>query len=148
VSETPAAAGVRLASVCFHVTDLERSIRFYGAVAGLVETARWEPEGMVEVALKPAGDPGAPGVMLMWRHPTPTEDEAAAQRHAAGLPQTGYSRLVLVVDDIEAARERIRAAGGRAGRAEHSDWLGVAIAFAKDPDGYVLELIEGGLPGL
>ena len=144
----------RFSTTCFHVTDLERSIAFYRSVASLIEVGRWEPEGMTEVALRPADDAQGAGLMLMWRYgagpagETMPEEPAAEARRAAGLPPTGWSRLILMVDDIEVTSEAIRAAGGKAGKPSLVEWLGVRISFAKDPDGYILELIEGDMPGL
>ena len=56
--------------------------------------------------------------------------------------------MILLVEDIDDACDRMRRAGGKAGTVRLSEGLGVRIAFAKDPDGYMLELIEGELAGL
>lgn len=56
---------------------------------------------------------------------------------------TAYAHIALGVDDIHAAIEAIRAAGGKITR-EPSPVLGgsTVLAFAEDPDGYKIEFIE------
>jgi catechol 2,3-dioxygenase-like lactoylglutathione lyase family enzyme len=135
---------------------MERSIRFYCDALDMTVARRFDPAGLTEASLKFKGAPTAPGIMLMCRDgeaggdaelPTP-ERAAAASRHAAGLPQTGYSRLIFLVEDLDAVCRRMRQAGGRVGQVRGSTEVDGRLVFVKDPDGYILEVIEGDVVGL
>ena len=128
----------RLSSACFHVSDLERSLSFYRDVFDMVETARWEPGSIVEVVLKFKEGTDAGGIMLMW-------DKEAAVKPGLG---TGYSRLVIIVPDIGEAVQRTRAQGCEASDHGEIPGIGIKVAMAKDPDGYVFELVEGDMAGI
>ncbi|HBC17618.1 MAG TPA: lactoylglutathione lyase, partial [Alcanivorax sp.] len=55
----------------------------------------------------------------------------------------GYGHVALAVDDVYAACERIRDRGGRISREPGPMKHGSTIlAFAEDPDGYKIELLE------
>ena len=58
---------------------------------------------------------------------------------------TGFGHLALEVDDVHAAVEDIRAKGGAIQREPGPMNAGTSIiAFARDPDGYPIELISHG----
>ncbi|MGE5160741.1 MAG: VOC family protein, partial [Betaproteobacteria bacterium] len=57
---------------------------------------------------------------------------------------TAYGHLAIGVDDVYAACDRIRAAGGTITREPGPVKGGTTvIAFVQDPDGYKIELIQG-----
>ena len=55
---------------------------------------------------------------------------------------TGYGHIALEVEDVYAACEKIKAAGGKvvreAGPMKHGTTI---LAFVEDPDGYKIELL-------
>ncbi len=56
---------------------------------------------------------------------------------------TAYGHIALAVPDVQAACERIQAAGGNVTRAAGPVKGGsTVIAFVADPDGYKIELIQ------
>ena len=123
----------RVAGVGIHVADLDRSVDFYTSVLGLHVVGRYEFEGITEV-LVGFGDLGtAANVVLVDRagHPGPYD------------MGTGFDRILLIVDDIDATCERLRAFGCPiTGEPDVALEIPVRIVMAQDPDGYGLELIE------
>jgi catechol 2,3-dioxygenase-like lactoylglutathione lyase family enzyme len=53
----------------------------------------------------------------------------------------GYNRLVLRVSDVDAATREVRARGVRIEK-EPTDAPGLRYSLLRDPDGYVIELLE------
>jgi lactoylglutathione lyase len=123
----------RLVGVGLHVSDLDRSVDFYTNVLGMQQVARHDFEGVTEV-LVGYGVPGeSPSLVLVARaeHPSPLD------------VGTGFDRVLLIVDDVRATCEKLRAFGCDVTR-EPAELAGfpVLLAMAKDPDGYGLELLE------
>ena len=59
---------------------------------------------------------------------------------------TAFGHLALGVPDVAATCERIKAAGGKVIREAGPVKGGTTvIAFVEDPDGYKIELIQGGV---
>jgi lactoylglutathione lyase len=123
----------RIVGVGLHVADLDRSVDFYTNVLGLREVARYQFEGITEV-LVGFGEPGeSPSIVLVDRadHPRPID------------PGNGFDRAMLILDDVRAACERLRAFGCEIVREpDDTTEFPVIIAIARDPDGYGLELLE------
>ena len=123
--------------VAFRITDLERSLRFYCGQLGFREAFRLDREG-------------EPSPWIVYLQVAPghfIELFPGAQRLA---PSTGrgaaYNHFCLLVDDIEAAIARLKAAGvaGAEGPARGLDhnlqyWI-------TDPDGNRIELIQWSVP--
>jgi glyoxylase I family protein len=113
----------RLDHVSLNVTDRARSIAWYRDVLGLPQlnepTADDEPVFL--------GQPGLQfGLFQAERQSPQREPESSGLRHVA-----------LVVDDLDAARERLRAHGVEFRSEDHGNALSV---YFSDPDGHVLEL--------
>jgi catechol 2,3-dioxygenase-like lactoylglutathione lyase family enzyme len=113
----------RLDHVSLNVTDRARSIAWYRDVLGLPQlnqpTADDEPVFV--------GQPGLQfGLFQAQRPSPPREVESAGLRHVA-----------LVVDDLDAAQERLRLHGVTFRSEDHGNALSV---YFDDPDGHVLEL--------
>jgi catechol 2,3-dioxygenase-like lactoylglutathione lyase family enzyme len=105
----------RLSHLFVHVTDLERTVRFWTEVVGL-ELLLTEP-GYARVG-------GVDGFDLGL------EERAAEQVGATGI------ELAIEVDDVRAAYQRMAAAGVEfLGPPRQQPWGGVHAWFA-DPDGY------------
>lgn len=130
---------MRILHTMLRVGDLERSITFYRDVLGMDLISRKDyPEGKFTLAFLGYG-----------RNPEQAEIELThnwgVQSYEIG---TAYGHVALGVDDIFAACDRIRAAGGKItrepGPMKHGSTV---IAFVADPDGYKIELIEQGSRG-
>lgn len=151
--------GARVFHVNVNCSDLERTRRFWcegvgfsvgarttpdapqpGAAFGL-DTAHWDADILV-------GDHGFTGGVvdsLQWLEPTPVGTPVAS------LTTCGLNRLGVFVPDLAAATAAVAANGGVVWGAPvlHDDeHATVNLAFTSDPDGTVVELIEGGGPRL
>ncbi len=136
------------------VADLDRSIRFYGAVFGFVERNRLaipdgaaskllrvpEPVGLTAVYLT-LGEPGAGGAVLELLHFDRSGNDLQRDR---SITEPGLTHISFTVDDLGATCELVRANGGEV--LEDTDMAGFAI-LVRDPDGQILELLPpGALP--
>jgi len=125
---------MRLLHTMLRVGDLERSIAFYRDVLGMTLLSRKDyPDGKFTLAF-----------LGFEANPAQAEIELT---HNWGVTSyelgTAYGHIALGVDDIYAACDRIRAAGGTLSREPGPMKHGsTVIAFVVDPDGYKVELIE------
>jgi lactoylglutathione lyase len=112
----------RLSVVYLYVRDLDRSLRFYRDLLGIpLETDAHDPD-WAEAQL--------PGGVRFALHQTGP---------ASAAPQTPGTIVVdFATSDLDAAMERLRAAGVRLGRVMHEDWGSACEVF--DPDGYRIDL--------
>jgi lactoylglutathione lyase len=113
----------RLDHVSLNVTDRGRSIAWYRDVLGLPQLNEPTEDGE-PVFL---GRPGLQfGLFQAQRESPGREPESSGLRHVA-----------LAVDDLDAAKERLRAHGVEFRSEDHGNALSVYFA---DPDGHVLEI--------
>lgn len=119
-----------LTAVGIGVADLERSEAFYRDVLGMKRTGVFKVEYMDEVML---AHEGRSAVVLM--HYTD-----GSVRNYRDNPV----KLVFYVTDPAALTAKIKAAGLEITRdpAPIESLGGAVVALAKDPDGYVIELIQ------
>jgi lactoylglutathione lyase len=118
-----------LTAVGIGVSDLEKSADFYSRVLGMQETQRFKVEYMDEIVLSHEGRTAV--VLMHW-----TDGSARNYRD-------NPIKLVFYVQDPKGLTEKIRAEGLEITREpEIYPGMGVVIALAKDPDGYVIELIQ------
>lgn len=119
-----------MAAVGIGVSDLDRSAAFYIEALGMKEAQRITLDEMNEVILSHEGRTAV--VLMHW-----TDGSTPNYRD---LP----IKLVFYVQDAAATVERIRALGGPITREPTpAPGLGNAlVAFGKDPDGYLVELIQ------
>jgi lactoylglutathione lyase len=125
---------MRILHTMLRVGDLERSLAFYRDVLGMQLISRKDfPDGKFTLAFVGYG-----------KNPEHAELELT---HNWGVESyeigTAYGHIALGVDDIYAACDKIRAAGGKITREPGPMKHGTThIAFVVDPDGYKVELID------
>ena len=123
-----------LVHTCYRVGDIDASLRFY-ALLGFEERGRLNFETAYNVYL---GLPGGGDVLELTVNDGETSYDLG----------TGYNHIALTVDSLEETLATLRAQGGvepekppfhPGGREDVGP-----IAFVADPDGYRIELIDGG----
>ena len=125
---------MRLLHTMLRVGDLERSKAFYTDVLGMRLLREHEfPGGKFTLAFLGYGDESEHTVLeLTYNWGTDSYDIGNA-----------YGHIAVGVEDVYAACDRIRAAGGKivreAGPMKGSNRV---LAFVEDPDGYKIELLE------
>jgi lactoylglutathione lyase len=125
---------MRILHTMLRVNDLESSKRFYCEVLGMrVLREREYPEGKFTLCFVGYGDEDSSAVIELtynWGRASYTIGDA-------------FGHVAVGTEDIRAACEKIRAAGGKItrepGPMKHGTTL---IAFVEDPNGYKIELIQ------
>ena len=112
-----------LTHIALAVRDVQRSLRFYSQVFGVVEVFR--EDGFIQ-----AQTPGSRDVIVF-------EESDREPGTTGGVEHFGF-RLVDPADIDAAAREVERAGGRILSRGEFVP--GEPYLFAADPDGYVIEI--------
>jgi lactoylglutathione lyase len=116
------------------VGDLQRSIDFYTRVLGMTLLRTSEnPEYKYSLAFIGFGsNPEHAEIELTYNHGVSSYDMG-----------TAFGHIALGMEDVYAACEKIRAAGGNITREPGPVKGGTTvIAFVTDPDGYKIELIQ------
>lgn len=125
---------MRLLHTMIRVGNLERSIEFYTKVLGMKLLRQHDyPEGKFTLAFVGFGDEREHSVIeLTYNY--------GVERYELG---TAFGHLAIAVDDVYAATEKIRAAGGKIVREPGPMKSGTTVlAFVEDPDGYRIELLN------
>ncbi|SEB13180.1 lactoylglutathione lyase [Marinobacterium iners] len=127
---------MRMLHTMYRVTDLEKSLSFYTEVLGMRLLRRKDyPEGRFTLAFVGFGDE-ADNTVLELTHNWDTD------QYDLG---TGYGHIAIEVDDVYEACDQIKAKGGQvvreAGPMKNST-SGTILAFVRDPDGYMIELLS------
>lgn len=115
------------------VGDLDRSAEFYARVFQLREQARVEDaitgRTIREVMYEPTQEGGATFVLLAF-------DDAPE-------PAGGEAIIGFTVGDLDAVLSEVEAAGGAlAEGVRDMPHLGIRVAFAKDPEGHLIEIVQ------
>lgn len=121
----------RVSHVAYHVSDIDRALAFYVGVLGLKEQLRLPLGSSLHEVILGFPNAQSAGVILMWNTTDPTSRQLG----------NGYSRFVLNVSDVDAALRHL---------AKHDVPVvtpattvgGFKYAMVKDPDGYVIELLQ------
>lgn len=127
---------MRILHTMIRVTDLQRSIDFYTHIFGMqLHSKRDFPDGKFTLAFLGYGDMQSnPAIELTHNWETHSYEMG-----------TAFGHIAIAVDDAYKACADISAKGGNvvrpAGPMKHG---GSVIAFVKDPDGYMVELIQTG----
>lgn len=129
---TPGAPLPYVGAVGIGVSDLKRSIDFYTRVIGMTKLQRFSLPHMDEMVVGFEGRGGSAIVLMHW-----TDGSNPSYRD---LP----IKIVLYVPDPVAVADAIRADGLEVTREPTPiPELGDAVVgLAKDPDGYVIELLQ------
>jgi lactoylglutathione lyase len=127
---------MRILHTMIRVGDLQRSIGFYTDVLGMTLLRQRDyPDGKFTLAFLGYG---------------PESEQAAIElTYNYGVESyelgNAFGHIAVEVDDARAACDAIRERGGKvvreAGPMKHGSTI---IAFVQDPDGYKIELIQGG----
>ncbi|MFZ5842114.1 MAG: lactoylglutathione lyase [Pseudomonadota bacterium] len=124
---------MRILHTMLRVGDLDRSLDFYTRVLGMTLLRRKDyPAGKFTLAFVGYGDESKTAVIELTHN-------WGVEKYELG---TAYGHVALAVDDVFAAVEKIRAAGGKVvrepGAMQHGSTV---LAFVEDPDGYRIELL-------
>jgi lactoylglutathione lyase len=121
----------RLSGFGINVSDLDRSVEFYTNALGMEEKTKIDLGELHEVLVGGTDDSIA---ILLVKH---------ADRTDAPVPGNGFEKIVLLTDDIDAVYERATTQGGEAVKEPWEiEKFGMKFALVRDPDGYLLEIIE------
>lgn len=126
---------MRLLHTMLRVTDLDKSIDFYTNIFGMQLLRRKDfPGGKFTLAFLGYG-PEENHTVLELTHNWETDSYELGN---------AYGHIAIGVDDAYKACDEITAKGGDVVRpAGPMKGTTTVIAFVKDPDGYMIELIEG-----
>ncbi|MCK5810599.1 MAG: lactoylglutathione lyase [Cocleimonas sp.] len=124
---------MRILHTMLRVVDLQRSIEFYTHILGMTLLRQKEyPEGKFTLAFLGYGDEKENTVLEL----THNWDTDAYEIGNA------FGHIALEVDDVYAATNSIKQAGGKILREAGPMNAGLTvISFIEDPDGYQIELI-------
>ena len=114
------------------VTNLDRSIAFYGTALGLVPATTLHHGTLTEVMLCADSKAGKLAVILM-------RDEAPGKSPPIELGD-GFEKIVMRVPDLAAVAARMKAAGYPVGDVRLNA-QGPSVLMIRDPDGYSYELV-------
>ena len=116
---------------CFHVADIERSIRFYEAL-GLTCTSRTKITDDIDEAMLENPERGAWLQLAQNRTIKPPIDMG-----------TAFWKLYIYTDDCAAAYKRALAAGAKAVQEpQRRERWPTTVAYVSCPDGYLIEFLQ------
>ena len=123
--------GIQISGFGINVHDLDRAADFYTGALGLQEKAKYDLGEMHEVLVGGEHDTSA---ILLVKHSTRTDQPD---------PGSGFEKIALFSDDVSGTYERCLAQGGTSVSEPRTlDEMGIKMALVRDPDGYLIELIE------
>lgn len=124
---------MRLLHTMLRVGNLEKSIQFYTKVLGMKLLRQKDyPEGKFTLAFVGYEEEAATAVIELTHNWDTDHYELG----------NGFGHIAVQVDDVYWACERIRDAGGEISREPGPMKHGsTVLAFVKDPDGYMIELL-------
>lgn len=125
---------MKLLHTMLRVGDLQRSVDFYTKLLDMKELRRRDvPDGKYTLAFVGYGDEDHESVIeLTYNYGT--------EKYDLG---TAFGHLAIGVPDVAATCEKVRGGGGTVTREAGPVKFGTTIiAFIKDPDGYMIELVQ------
>jgi len=123
---------VALLHTCYRITDIDRSLAFYGAL-GFEEVRRLPiRDEAINVFLNQPGDGDEPRLELTYNF--------GVDHYELG---TAYGHIAINTGDLDATLERLAGQGIEPERPPYTVREGGSrICFVRDPDGYRIELME------
>ena len=119
-----------LGQYCVNVSDMDRSVAFWRDVVGIPVQSETEIPGVREVVLQ--AEVGGSRIQLAQHDDIPAIDMG-----------TAMWKLYVDTDDCQSVYDQAVAFGCESVmEPQQLDRWPVTVAFVKDPDGYLLELIE------
>lgn len=124
---------MRLLHTMLRVANLQKSIQFYTDVLGMKLLRQKDyPDGKFTLAFVGYEDESV-GAAIELTHNWETDHYESGN---------GFGHIAIQVEDVYQACERIREAGGQITREPGPMQHGTTVlAFVKDPDGYMIELL-------
>ena len=124
-----------LVHTCYRITDIDRSVAFYGAL-GFEELERLPiRDEAINVFLNQPGDGDRPRLELTYNF--------GVDHYEIG---TGYGHIAITTPDLDATLAQLATAGIEPERAPYTVREGGSrICFVRDPDGYRVEIMERAL---
>ncbi len=124
---------MRLLHTMLRVTDLQKSISFYTEILNMKLLRRKDfPDGKFTLAFLGYG-PEDENTVLELTHNWETESYEMGN---------AYGHIAIEVEDVYAACDKIKSLGGQVvrepGPMKHGSTI---LAFVRDPDGYMIELL-------
>ena len=121
-----------LLHTCYRITDIDRSLAFYGAL-GFEEVRRLPiRDEAINVFLNQPGDGDEPRLELTYNF--------GVDQYEIG---TAYGHIAINTGDLDATLERLAGQGIEPERPPYTVREGGSrICFVRDPDGYRIELME------
>ena len=121
-----------LLHTCYRITDIDRSLAFYGAL-GFEEVRRLPiRDEAINVFINQPGDGDEPRLELTYNF--------GVDHYELG---TAYGHIAINTGDLDATLERLAAQGIEPERPPYTVREGGSrICFVRDPDGYRIELME------
>src|SRR5689334_7729494 len=125
-------AGMALIHTCYRITDIDRSVAFYGAL-GFQEVGRVPiRDEAVNVFMNQPGDGDMPRLELTCNFGVGSYDIG-----------TGYGHIAITADDLDATLARLAEQGIEPERPPYSVREGGSrLCFVRVPDGYRVEILE------
>jgi predicted enzyme related to lactoylglutathione lyase len=120
-----------ISHVAYHVANIDRALTFYSGVLGMKEQQRLQLGKTLHEVVLGFPDSKGGGVILMWDTTRPAPIEHAH----------GYSRFIVSVSDVDAALQQLTSRGTPV-VTPVTDAGNLRYAMVKDPDGYVIELLQ------
>jgi catechol 2,3-dioxygenase-like lactoylglutathione lyase family enzyme len=145
----------RLDHIAVTVSDLDRSLSFYKDILGFEEVERHLLEG--ETISTMAGKPGVVMQVVRLQAPQGPQILLDLQQYVkpagvvsnARLGMANHSHFCFGVENMDAAYKELKAKGVEFISApvtfdlgEDWDYGALRVVFLKDPDGFILELVE------
>jgi lactoylglutathione lyase len=124
----------RFLHTMLRVGDLDRSVGFYTKLLDMKELRRRDvPDGKYTLAFVGYGDEDSNSVIEL------TYNYGVEKYEMGGA----FGHLAIGVPDVAATCEKVRKGGGTVTREAGPVKFGTTIiAFIKDPDGYMIELVQ------
>jgi catechol 2,3-dioxygenase-like lactoylglutathione lyase family enzyme len=119
-----------IAHVAIVTSDLDRAVEFYTNVIGFHEVRRLETTHSGTIAFL-----SLDGTQIELF------GGGAPQEASATEGKVGYRHMALLVDDVDAEYERLKAAGAQFYMEPTTPDPGIRLAFFRDPDGNPIEII-------